>query len=299
MLFVIMILAVLLLSSAALLLLNYWNLKKMNQQLKNIIEDPDTNELIRTSAANKEMNHFIIQVNRLITIYKQEQQQTRKKTQELKQEITNISHDLRTPLTSIKGFSDLLQDDSLTEQDKQEYLDIIQKKINTLTMTVDLFYEISQIESADEQIKLEQFTLGDVLVESLLAFHQDFEARNLQVSIDENNLSKQIFADKKATERIIINLIQNALRYGKTTVTFKLVAEKKYLVLQEINDTDNINPENVQHVFERSYTIDASRKDGQTGLGLYIVQKLAEKQGGKAEARLEGENFVLEVYFPR
>lgn len=293
------ILAVLLVFSLVALFLYRWDLKKMTEQLEEIIEHFGTNELVRTNISNKPLNRFVTRVNRLITLFKQDQQQSQKKTQELKQEITNISHDLRTPLTSIKGFSDLLMDGSLSADEKQEYLDIIQKKIDTLTMTVDLFYEISKLESADEQLMMARFSLEQVLVESVLAFHQDFEQREIQVSIDDKHLSELVWGDEKATKRIIINILQNALRYAKSCFTLNIVLEQNFLVLQAQNDTENFDVEKIDRIFDRSFTLDASRKDGQTGLGLYILRKLSEKQGGKAAAEYKDGNFVLKVWFPR
>src|SRR5690625_6003293 len=98
------------------------------------------------------MKSFNTKINQLIHLFKQDQQYKDKQERELKQEITNLSHDLRTPLTSIKGFSELLTDPSLSAEEKKESLSIIQKKIDNLTMMVDLFYELSQMNSSDNKI---------------------------------------------------------------------------------------------------------------------------------------------------
>lgn len=109
------------------LLLFHWDIKKMTNQLEEIIENFGTNELVRTNTHSKSLIGFAAKINQLIHLFKQDQQYTHKKEKELKQEITNISHDLRTPLTSIKGFSELLTDPSLSEAEKKEFLAIIQK----------------------------------------------------------------------------------------------------------------------------------------------------------------------------
>ncbi|MBO1306905.1 HAMP domain-containing histidine kinase [Enterococcus sp. 669A] len=280
-----------------LLVLYRWDAQKMTEQLKEITEDYGTNELIRSNFRNKELNEFVTNVNQLITVFKREQQNERKRTLKLKQEITNISHDLRTPLTSIKGFSDLLRDDSLTLEQREAYLDIVQSKVDTLIMTVDQFYEMSLIDSADNRLFLQQLSLESVLVETMFSFYKEFEDKALAVSIDESLLATPIYADKKALQRILINIVQNALRYAKSYFEITVRIEEGFLVLQARNDTDTIDAGSIEKVFERSYTIDPSRKDGQTGLGLYIVKKLAEKQGGKAAAYLEEGAFVLEVSF--
>src|SRR5690625_7877225 len=93
---------------------------------------------------------------------------------ELKQEITNISHDLRTPLTSIKGFSELLTDASLSETEKEDFLAIIQKKIDNLTMTVVLFYELSQIDSLYNLMIFVQQFLDLIIIEAILIYTVEF-----------------------------------------------------------------------------------------------------------------------------
>src|SRR5690625_2765101 len=115
------------------ILLFHWDIRRMTSQLEGIIENFGTNELVHTNTHSKTLNRFIIKINQLIHLFKKDQQYMQKREQELKQEITNISHDLRTPLTSIKGFSELLTDSSLSETEKEDFLAIIQKKIDNLT----------------------------------------------------------------------------------------------------------------------------------------------------------------------
>lgn len=126
---IIITLLLLLIFNIGMLLLFHWDIKKMTNQLEEIIENFGTNELVRTNTHSKSLIGFAAKINQLIHLFKQDQQYTHKKEKELKQEITNISHDLRTPLTSIKGFSELLTDPSLSEAEKKEFLAIIQKKL--------------------------------------------------------------------------------------------------------------------------------------------------------------------------
>jgi len=119
-------------------LILHWDIKKMTKQLEEIIENFGTNEEVRTNTNNKNLARFAAKINQLIHLFKQDQQHNHTKEMNLKRKITNISHDLRTPLTSIKGFSELLSNPSLTEAEKDEYLAVVQKKIDNLTNVVDL-----------------------------------------------------------------------------------------------------------------------------------------------------------------
>src|SRR5690625_4836163 len=119
---VIVVLSLLLLISTSMLLFIYFDVKRMTEQLDRIIEDFGTNETLRTNTHHRVMNRFIMKINQLIQLFKKDQQYQEKRERRLKQEITNISHDLRTPLTSIKGFSQLLLDEQITETDKKQYI---------------------------------------------------------------------------------------------------------------------------------------------------------------------------------
>lgn len=297
MLILVVILLILVLGSAFRLWAYQRNVKKMTQQLESIIQHFGTNELLKVTIPDKELDRFTVSVNRLITLYKQDQQQKQKKNMELKQEITNISHDLRTPLTSIKGFSDLLKDDSLSLAERQEYLAIIEQKADALIMIADLFYEISQIDSADYLLTPEKLTLESLVAESIMPFYQDFEEKQLSVTIKENHLNQPIWVDQRATKRILFNIIQNGLRYASSFFTLEVLQEEDYLVLQATNDTQEASAAQLERIFERTYTIDTSREKGQTGLGLYIVKELSEMQGGKVAASIEDGVFTVRIYF--
>src|SRR5699024_8573809 len=168
-----------------------------------------------------------------IHLFKQDQQSKQKREAKLKQEITNISHDLRTPLTSVKGFSELLNDPSLSETEKEQYLDIIQKKIHNLIMTVDLFYELSQMDSYENRIVMEKLFLDQIMVESMLLFYDDFEKSPLEINVEEVTMPP-IFADWKATNRIVTNILQNVLRYSKSYMTIRLMEKEQYILLRVI-----------------------------------------------------------------
>ncbi len=293
---IITILVVLLMVTVSMLLLFHWDVRSMSNQLGKINANFGTNELVRTHTHNRSLARFASEINQLIHLYKQDQQTASTREMVLKQEITNISHDLRTPITSIKGFSELLSDPAMSEAEKAEFLAIIQKKIDHLTMIVDLFYELSQLESSDKQLTMDQQQLGQIVVDTMLMFYEDFESKQLKVEMDEFEVSP-ILADKKATIRIVTNMIQNALTYAKSYFSISLQEEKDYIRLRAVNDIEEMHVGEVQRIFERTFRLDSSRRGPQLGLGLHIVQQLIEKQGGQAVADVQGNTFILEVSF--
>ena len=293
---IIIVLMVLLMISISIIFIYLLEIRKMTSQLEEIIENFGTNELVRTNTHNKSMDQFIKAINRLIHQFKQDQQQKEKRELELKQEITNISHDLRTPLTSIKGFSELLQDPALSDEERKESLSIIQKKIDSLTMMVDLFYELSQMNSSDYHLVMEEQNLNQIMIDIMLMFYNDFEEKGLNVQVDEEHVPS-VLADKKAANRIVINIIQNALHYAKSTVTIILSEESEYIRLSVSNDIHEFNEAELHRIFDRTFRLDTSRSGGQLGLGLHIVKQLIQKQGGKVISNVQNNEFRMDVLF--
>ncbi len=278
------------------LLLVHWDIRRMTKQLEEIIENFGTNELVRTNTHNKNLSRFASKINQLIQLFKQNQQSVEVREMELKREITNISHDLRTPLTSIKGFSELLTDPSISEAERKEFLAIIQKKIDNLTMIVDLFYELSQLDSSDKKLTMEKQFLDQIVVDTMLMFYEDFEKNQLKVSLDEG-IVPPVLADNKAIVRIVNNIIQNALTYAKSYFRITYVEEEKYIWVRAVNDVEKVNATELQQIFNRTFRLEPSRTGTQLGLGLHIVQQLVHKQGGKAVADVHENEFRIEVSF--
>ena len=279
------------------LLLQY-DIRMMTKQLEGIVENFGTNEIVRTSTHNRSLSKFAANINKLISVFKQDQQRGVARELNLKQEITNISHDFRTPLTSMKGFSELLSDPTLTESDKKEYLAVVQKKIDHLIEIVDLFYELSQLNSFDQNMSIEKVNLNQTVIDVLLSFYDEFEKKQLEVHFEESE-GLPILADQKAVSRIVANIIQNALTYSKSTVAIQLLEEGFYIRLQVTNDFESLDAAQVERIFDRTFRMDGSRSDGELGLGLHIVRQLIENLGGEVVADVDADTFTLAVLFKK
>src|SRR5699024_9001238 len=163
------------------LVLLLWDMKKMREQLTSIKKNFGSNELVRTNTHHKELSLLTSEINQIIHLFKENERYLEKREKQLKEEITNISHDLRTPLTSIKGFSQLLKNSHLSEEDKLKYIDIIQGKINVLTRQVDLFYELSSIDSSDHKLEMTSLALKQIIEDKMILFYKDFQQRKIDV----------------------------------------------------------------------------------------------------------------------
>lgn len=297
-LIIVILIGLLLILFASYLFLLY-DIRMMTKQLEGIVGNFGTNEIVRTSTHHRALSKFAATINKLISVFKQDQRRGVARELNLKQEITNISHDFRTPLTSMKGFSELLSDSTLKESEKQEYLAVVQKKIDHLIDIVDLFYELSQLNSSDQNMSIEKVDLHQTVIDVLLSFYDEFEKKQLEVRFEESG-RLPIVADQKAVSRIVANIIQNALAYSKSLVTIQLTEEGAFTRLQVTNDFASMDAAaQVERIFDRTFRMDSSRSDGQLGLGLHIVRQLIGNLGGQAVAEVDGDTFTLAVLFKR
>lgn len=282
------------------IIINRRRIKHLDRQLQQIIDFGQTNERLRSNGKNKRINRFVDKINQLIQQHKKQEHQQVSEVLKLKKEITNISHDLRTPLTAIKGFTELLQEEKLTPEKRVEYQALVLNKIKTLEETIDLFYQIAQLDSENETPKYEQVSVEELVSEAFLPHYQEFQESKVQMTIESAGLEQKIWVDPVMTKRILTNLIQNVLRYADSEFRLFVQDFSDKLVICIENDAKvAINEEELAQLFDRTYTIDQSRSTGQTGLGLYIVKQLMERQHGAviAEYEIERKLFRLSLIF--
>lgn len=265
------------------------------KQMDEIEAYPVRNRQIKAVTTNKPIEGLLKKIN---TIYQARQQERivyqRRETQ-IRREIENISHDLRTPLTSIIGYVDLIQDNETKEAEKQEYLDIIRKRARVLQGFIQNFYEISRIEADDYPFLFDAVPVQSTVSETVVSYYRGFEDKNIQVEIDFEEKQSYIIVDKIQFNRILNNLVQNALKYAEKQFIIKQYAIGGKCILQFKNDRGNMKEDELKLIFDRFYTGDKTRNSGSTGLGLSITKILIEKMKGTIEAKLEGDMFMIEL----
>lgn len=284
---------------SVLLYLNIKNTKKITNQIRDVIEFEQTNYKIQDLVPLKSHSELNYEVNRLLKDITEERIHYNKKINAYHEEILNISHDLRTPLTSMKGFMDIIESKYHQGEDITEYLNIVDNKIEVLNNLVETFYEISQIESDDFLFEPEFLDLNELVSETMLAFYGDFEMKKLNVDMHLSDKLPEAYLDKKLTLRVFTNIIQNILKYGRSYCTVKSIATENKTELIFINDIseDLALSEDLEKIFNRSYTADTSRTKGSLGLGLVIAKKLVELQKGSISATLEDNIFQIKIEF--
>ncbi|EIF6296293.1 sensor histidine kinase [Clostridium perfringens] len=262
-------------------------LKKLNREGKI--------EKLRLSLPNKNIENLIVEINTLIDDKRKMENIYKEKDMELREAIANMSHDLRTPLTSIMGYVYLLNDDKLDKEERKEYLKIIEKRSLVLNDLITNFYGLSRIQADQYEIKFEPVNLELVLGEIIAAFYEtlDYKFGEPEINIEEG--LGPVLGDKQALNRIFTNLIENIIKHGEGEVKISLKKKNKYIVMEFSNKAEELEPKDVNRIFEKFFTKDRMRTGQNTGLGLAIVKLLVEKQGQKIEAKKVGNRLVINI----
>ena len=249
----------------------------------------DTNNIIAVSSSDKDIKNLTININDNLRDLRKQMLQYKSGNQELKKIITNISHDLRTPLTAIKGYIDLIQQENLSNSQEQ-YLKIVEKKSNELTELTKQLFEFSKIMDIDIEIKKEKCCINEILEETLVSFYNIFKEKNIvpKVSI----CSKKIYkiANRISLIRIFENILSNVSKYS--TGDFKVIMDESGTISFS-NKATLLDATTVHKIFDRYFSVENAKESN--GIGLSIAKKLIELNNGTIKAIYINEYLVLEI----
>lgn len=248
---------------------------------------------VSMAAPNAAVEELLTAINALLDLREREEGDYRRQEQTIRQQISNISHDLRTPLTSILGYLQLLEGEGLTAEERREYLTIVQGRAKALQSMIVSFYDLSRLEGGEYPLSRERVDLYHVLSELVAEFYNDFEGFDMTVELREG--LPAVIADPAGVLRVFTNLIRNAMEHGRSRMSILLYQEGDEVVSVFANDAPGLTQEDVKHVFDRFFTADKMRTGQSTGLGLAIVKALVERMGHTVSAELDGDLFRVVV----
>lgn len=278
--------------------------RQASRDMEEILESPQENRILRISAPSREAERLLEQINRYIQYHQRERIDWQRQDRQLQEQIENISHDLRTPLTAILGYLELVDGSGLSEADK-EALAVVERRSRYLQRLICDFYDLSRLEWKNVQLQHRPVEITRLVRETMLPYFPEFEERRLAVELSLPETAVTVLGDREALERILHNLVQNALRYARSR--FRICvreadsAEGEYRVFLEFcNDTDSLTQADIPFLFERFYTADHARPSGSTGLGLTVSKLLAQAMGGAAWAELteQGDLRLIFMFIP-
>ena len=261
-------------------------LKNILNQLKNY-NIRKTEKKIDITLLDKDIEKMTIEINNLIDLHALSNIEKKSAERELKQDIANISHDLRTPLTSILGYIQLIEKPEVTDEERKEYLAIAKDRAKRLQILLNDFFELSVIESVDHSLKLGKLGLNSIVEEIVINLYDKFNEQQIVPSIKIPQEQMNIIGDESAIKRVIENLVINAIRYSDGNVSITLERNNTKINLTISNDVKDITEKDVELFFNRFYTADQTRSGKGTGLGLSIAKALMDKMNGKLSAELK------------
>ncbi|GIN23343.1 sensor histidine kinase [Siminovitchia fordii] len=252
-----------------------------------------TDKKINLAFFDKDLEKLAKEINNQIDETKQANAQKRRTENELKQAISNISHDIRTPMTSILGYIQFLEVDEVTPERREEYISVVKNGALRLKVLLEDFFELSVIESEDYSLKLEAIQLNDLVLEVLVGFYEEFKNRHIEPTINIPEVAIWIKGNSSAVKRVIENLITNAIKHTTGNVTITLERGFSFVALSVSNSASHLKKEDLIHLFDRFYKADQARKGKGTGLGLSIAKSLMEKMNGSLSAELKEEQLLM------
>lgn len=279
----------------AALLIKIHLLQKAASEIKDAFADrliTDTNTLIDISSRDRYMKSLANSINVQLRKLRSEHLRFIQGDTALKNAVTNISHDLRTPLTAICGYLDLLEQEEKSKTVEQ-YLLIIRNRAEILTQLTEELFRYSVIISCEKEGIIEPIALGSVLEESIAAFYTAFNEHGItpNIQIPEKKIIRML--DRSALTRVLSNLLNNSIKYSDGDLDITLSKAGEIIVT---NTASELNEVQVGKLFDRFYTVEAARNS--TGLGLAIARTLVEQMNGIISAKYQNNKLSIHIIFP-
>ena len=273
-----------------------WGLKKSMKQIGGSLSEilgSDTNRLISISSRDKYARQLASQINdQLRTLRKQRHRYTQG-DRELKNAVTNISHDLRTPLTAIGGYLELLEREDTSPQ-VREYLDIISERTRLMKQLTEELFRYSVILSSEKDVELSDVHINRVLAESITGYYAALTARGIEPEVEICEVKIVRRANEELLSRVFSNLISNALKYSTGDLTVRLAPDG---TISFENNAPDLTAVEAEQLFDRFYTVETAHNS--TGLGLAISRTLITQIGGTIEAAVAGGRLTITLILPQ
>ena len=270
-------------------------IKNMANQVHFIAKN-DTNKRVTFYGKMRTMEELAKDINEIIDDYTRRDVDILREDKEIRDTLTNMSHDIRTPLTSLKGYFELLnQTDDPAEQEK--YKTIITERIDSLSELLETMFFYTKVSSINYNVELSKINFSTVAMQTLFSYYDDFVANGFEPEVDaQENI--MIIGNEQSIKRILQNLIKNVFVHGSGDVKITLSKDDKYASFVIRNGTKEGDIPDPEKVFDRFYKGDKSRHTISNGIGLSVVKKLVDKMNGEITASLEGDQFVINMKLP-
>jgi signal transduction histidine kinase len=267
-------------------------LKNIDKQLK---EESPRRRFVSIELSDNSVESLTLTINQLLEEHGKIVLDMEKDNQYLKNSIADISHDMRTPLTSIIGYLQLLNRNNLGDEQKQQ-LNIALEKSQYLRKLLSDFHAISVLHADETATELEKVDLAGIVSEIILNNANEFSQRDIIPIFNQSDAPMFIMGNVETLQRVMQNLVSNCLKYAKGDVVFSITMGDNITLTIE-NPIDDMDEIDEGRLFERFYKADSARGEQGTGLGLAITKLLVENMGGEISACVNKGMFTVRIVF--
>jgi len=276
---------------------------KYQRQIKDIcrqlrfLEKHDSNMILTAEINSGSIQNLIKALNTLLLKHKNERIDYQKKENKIAETYTSLSHDIRTPLTSLDGYVQLLeQSEDIAEQ--KRYLKVIHERIDSLKDMLEELFTYTKLKNESYHLELSECNLNKILKTTIFSYYDDWKNNDIEPKIEITDTLLLIQGNQQALNRVIQNLLKNAIDHGQKKIGISLQKTENQAVLKVYNHVENAEEIDVSQVFERFYKQDKARSQTSTGLGLSIAKEFVVRMNGKIIATIEKKEFCITVTFP-
>ena len=275
---------------------------KYQRQVKNICRQlaflmkHDSNMLIHREFGLGGIGMLSDRLNDLLELRRKEKQYYQEKETLIADTYTNLSHDIRTPLTSLDGYFQLMEACENVEEQRR-YLNIIHERIHSLNEMLEELFMFTKLKNESYRLELTSCCINRILKETVFSYYDDWVRREIRPDIQITEEQLYIDGNKQGLSRIIQNVIKNGLDHGEKKIRIVLKREQNQAVLRISNQVTASEQIDIEHVFDRFYKADAARSKTSTGLGLSIAREFVRRMNGEIGAKIEENEFIVEMRF--
>lgn len=279
------------------ILISFLSQMKSIRSQVHFISRNETNKRLSFYGKSRSFRRLASDINEILDSNDEKHRKIIAEDKEIKETLTNMSHDIRTPLTSLKGYFELLEQTEDTEE-RARYSSIIRGRIDSLSEILETMFLYTKVSNVNFKLDFEPIDCSKIVLETLFEYYDDFSKAGYEVDVDVKEGVKMI-GNEQSLKRIMQNLIRNSLYHGAGDVSLKLFTDDSAGTVSIV--MENLLKEgqmpDAGRVFDRYYKGDASRHTGSSGVGLSVVKTLVEAMNGRITAYVRDGRFGIEAVF--
>lgn len=262
------------------------------------IKENLTNMQLYKTTPYGEMKELVDEVNEVLIKVKQTEIEHIRSEKRFKETITNLSHDIRTPLTSLDGYIQLMNE-ARTDEEREQYMAVVRNRISNLKNMLEELFTFTKLQNDNYEIEMSKLDFSKLVFDTTLSFYNDFKEKSIEPEIEFDEEKVMMNGNEGAVTRVLQNVIKNALTHGTDKLKLRMWQQDGKIHFSCFNGVERPEEINIDMVFTRFYKADVARSKKSSGLGLAIAKGFVERMNGEITASLVENEFGIEVVFDK